>query len=154
MSLLAGSEWRACSYVLLPFFFFLFVLPVASPGGHDLVAYPPCLTVGVSFFCPSLSCPCLAIRAFFGVFVFPSYVLVFPRPFFSFLSFSFFCLSFSSLSKYLGCWRTYVVPVVSSTMACYVIALSTLLPSHNVLILRRRVIHSVLTALASKTDTY
>ena len=33
--------------VLSIFVFVFLVLLVASPGGHDLVAYPPCLRVGV-----------------------------------------------------------------------------------------------------------
>ena len=39
-------------------------------------------------------------------------ILYFLFPFFSFFFFRFF-----SLPMYLGCWRAYVVPVVSNTLA-------------------------------------
>ena len=98
-------------------FCFLFILlPVASPEGHDLVAYPSCLRLGLFFPSPPWSSLAIVKQYLFrgqyllrGICV-PYFFIFFALPSFGFRF-------FSSLSMYLGCWRAYVVPVVSSTMA-------------------------------------
>ena len=103
--------WPACSWWFL-FCLFVFGLPVAfPPGGHDLVAYPSCLRLGDGVGSSPL-CSSLAIRIFSrGVCLLFSFSVHILLSFFSLYFILFFLL------VCLGCWRTYVVPVVSSTMA-------------------------------------
>ena len=82
----------------------IFVLPVASPGGHDLVAHPSFLRLG------GLCLPLFGLAFLFvillGLFVSLTFLFLLP--------FLFSSLSFSLFSMHLGCWLAYALPVVSS----------------------------------------
>ena len=56
-----------------------------------------------------------------------TYIRIIHSMLYIFVSFSFLSLSFFSLSMYLGCWRVYVVLVVSSTMHGIALSLLTVL---------------------------
>ena len=109
---------RACSW----FFLFLFVLflciacRISSGGAHDLVAYASSGSGGGGGVFPSFGLP-FAIRTYNNI-----------RLFFGVSSFPFSCASirrfFFSFNVPVGCWRAYVLPVVSSTMAWHCLAYS------------------------------
>ena len=98
----------------------ILVLVVASlTGGHDLVKFPSYFMLGV-FRLALFDLP-LLFETFFSGNMFPHFSLSFLFPFF-FLSLFFlssFLFRFLSASMYLGCWRTFVVPIIVSSTIVY-----------------------------------
>ena len=96
-----SSCWVASLFFVLSAFALFFVLPVASPpGGHDLVAYPSCLRLGVLFL-PLCGLPLLFVSPL-EVFVFILFYFIVFLPFSGFLSLSFVFLSFLGYVRVTG----------------------------------------------------